>query len=121
MWRKCGQDEAGLVDIGVVVLAKLHLLLGAPLAQRRPDIDLGVFATNHETNLARRIGRNSGVRIFSYREVLFAVLLELGDQWEVKPLVFGYIRRESQHANKIKNRACPKEIRADVERCLVKG
>ena len=109
------------MNLLAVVLAQLLLLLGGPGADGLLDVAGGVLAADHETNLTGWVGWNGGVGVLDVGEDLLAVLLELGDQWEVKPLVFSYIENESQHANKIKNRACPKEIRADVERRLVRG
>jgi len=77
------------VDLRVVVLAQSALLLLGPGAQRDLDVAVGVFAADHEANLARRVGRDSSVGILGHREDLAAVLLELGDEREVEPLVLG--------------------------------
>jgi hypothetical protein len=78
------------MDLGIVVSAKLILLLWAPATQWLANIALGIFAANHEADLAGWVGRDGGVCIFNGWEDLFAVFLELGDQWEVQPLVFSW-------------------------------
>lgn len=77
------------MDLGVVVPAQLALLLLAPRADGHADVPVGVLAADHETNLARRVGRDGGVGVLSDGENLTAVLLELGDQGQVKPLILG--------------------------------
>ena len=77
------------MDFGIIVLAELLLLLRGPAAQGNANIALGILAANHEADLARRIGRYGGVGVFGNREDLLAILLELGDQGQVQPLVFG--------------------------------
>jgi hypothetical protein len=83
------QDETALVDLSVVVPAELVFLLRGPATQWLANIAFGVLAANHEADLARWIGGDGGVCIFNGREDLLAVLLELGDQWKVEPLVLG--------------------------------
>jgi hypothetical protein len=80
------------VDVGVVVSAQLVFLLGGPATYRCFEIAIGILAADHEANLARWVGWDGGVGIFDVRENLIAILLELGDQWEVKPLVLGWNR-----------------------------
>jgi hypothetical protein len=77
------------VDVGVVVSAELVFLLRGPAAYRCFEIASGILAADHEANLARWVGWDRGVGIFYGRENLLAIFLELGDQWEVKPLVLG--------------------------------
>lgn len=89
---KSWQDEACLVDLGVVVSAQLVLFLGSPLAQRLANIAVGVLAADHEANLTGWVGGDGGVCVFHSWEDLLAVLLELGDQWKVKPLVLSCIK-----------------------------
>ncbi len=84
---KVGEDEAGLVDLGVVVSAKLDLFLRGPLAQGNADVGIGVLAADHEADLSGWVGRDGRVGVLGHREDLFAVLLEVGNQGEVKPLV----------------------------------
>lgn len=86
---KVGQDEGGLVDVGVVVLAQLLLLLGGPLADGLLDIAVGVLGADHEADLAGGVGGDGGVGVLGDGEDLLAVLLELGDERQVKPLVLG--------------------------------
>lgn len=82
-----GEDEAGGVDIGVVVAAVLVLLLLRPAAKGLLDITAGILAANHEANLARGVSGNSGVGVLGDGEDGLAVSLELGDERQVKPLV----------------------------------
>jgi hypothetical protein len=84
------QNEASLVDLSVVVPAELVLLLGGPATQWLANITLGIRRANHEANLTGWVGRDSGVCVFNGWEDLLAVLLELGDQWKVEPLVLGW-------------------------------
>lgn len=84
---KVGQDKAGLVDLGIVVLALLLLLRGGPGADGLLDVAVGVLAADHEANLARGVGGDGGVGVLGDGEDLLAVLLELGNEREVEPLV----------------------------------
>lgn len=77
------------MDLGVVVSAQLVLLLLAPAAERLGEIELGVLAADHEANLSGWVGWDGGVCVLDVREDLLAICLQLGDQWEVKPLVLG--------------------------------
>jgi hypothetical protein len=88
---KVGQNERGLVDLLVVVLAKLVLLGLGPLADGLLEVAAGVKGADHETDLAGGVGGDGGVGVLDVGENLLAVLLELGDQGEVKPLVLGYM------------------------------
>lgn len=81
------QDEAGLVDIGVVVAAQALLFLGAPRAQGLLDVASGLLAADHEADLARGIGGDGSVGVLGHGEHLATVLLELRDEREVEPLV----------------------------------
>jgi hypothetical protein len=80
------------VYVGVVVSTQLVFLLGRPAAYRCFEIAIGILAADHEANLAGWVGWDGGVGIFDVREYLLAVLLELGDQWEVEPLVLRWDR-----------------------------
>ena len=84
------QNKTGLVDLGIVVTAQLVLLLRGPLAQRLADVAVGILRADHEADLAGWVGGDGGVCVFDRGEDLLAVLLQLGDQWEVEPLVFSY-------------------------------
>ena len=84
------ENEASLVDVGVVVPAQLVFLLGSPAPQWRCEIAISVLAADHEADLAAGVSWNGSVGIFDVRENLLAVLLELGDQWEVDPLVLSW-------------------------------
>lgn len=81
------QNEAGLVNLRVVVTALLSLLLRRPAPQRHLDIAAGVLAAHHEADLTGGVGGDSGVSVLGNREDLLAVLLQAGDEGEVKPLV----------------------------------
>lgn len=77
------------MNLLVVVLAQFLFFLGAPPSHRFLDISHRVLAADHESDLARGVCRDGGVSIFDNREDFLAFLLELGDQSQVKPLVFG--------------------------------
>jgi hypothetical protein len=83
------KDERGLVDRGIVVAEQFLLLLYSEGTERGTRIALGILATNHETDLAGRIGGDGRICIFSDWEDLLAILLDFGDQWEVEELVLG--------------------------------
>lgn len=89
---KLGEDEAGLVDLGRVVSALLILLLLGPLSERGLDVGVGVLGADHEADLARGVGGDGGVGVLGDGEDGAAVLLELGDERQVKPLVLGCSR-----------------------------
>lgn len=78
------------MDSSIVVAAQLLFLLWGPFAKWLAKIAIGILAADHEANLARWVGRNGGVGVFDIGEYLLAVLLKLGDQWEMEPLVLGY-------------------------------
>lgn len=78
------------MDLRVVVSAQLLLLLGSPGPDRHLDVAVGVLAADHEADLTRRVGGNGRVGVLSDREDLLAVLLQVGDERQVKPLVLGY-------------------------------
>lgn len=84
---KVGQNKAGLVDLSVVISAQLLLLLRRPRADGNLDVSVGVLAADHEADLAGGVGRDGGIGVLDGGEDLLAVLLELGDEREVKPLV----------------------------------
>lgn len=82
------------MDVLVVVLAKLVLVGLGPLADGLLEVAVGVKAANHEADLARGVGGDGGVGVLDIGEDLLAVLLELGDQGEVEPLVLGFMRSQ---------------------------
>jgi hypothetical protein len=90
---KCGQDEGGFVDLRVVVSAQLLLLLWGPGPNGHLDIAIGVLAADHEANLSRGVGWDSGVSVLGNREDLLAVLLQLGNERQVEPLVLSYYNK----------------------------
>ena len=85
------QDEAGLVDLRVVVSAELVLLLGGPGPQGLLDVAARLLAADHEANLARGVRGDRGVRVLRDGEDLAALLLELGDERHVQPLVLSCV------------------------------
>ena len=85
-----GQDEAGLVDIRVVVAELRVFLLGGEATERGLHVAGGVLGADHEADLAGGVGGDGGVGVLDGGEDLLAVLLELGDQWQVEPLVLSY-------------------------------
>lgn len=110
---KVGQDEAGLVHLRVVVLAVLLLLLRSPGARGHLDVAVGVLATDHEADLAAGVGRDRSVGVLDHGENLFAVLLELGDQRKVEPLVLSYISLALSGQHLLSRRCFPV--------CLIRG
>lgn len=75
------QDEARSVNLLVVVPAEFLLFLGAPAAERLLDVSSGVFAADHEADLARGVGGDGGIGVLDHGKDLLAVFLELGDEW----------------------------------------
>jgi hypothetical protein len=75
------------VNLLIVVSAQLLFLLQAPGSQWFLNIAVGVFATDHESDLTRRVGRDGRVGIFDDREDFLAGLLEGGDKSKMKPLI----------------------------------
>ena len=78
------------MDILVVVPTQLLLLLNTPAPQRLLHIPILVLATDHEADLAARVRGYGGVGIFDGGKDLFAGFLQVGDEGEVEPLVFGW-------------------------------
>lgn len=83
------------MDIRVIILAQLLLLFRSKRANRLLDVTIGVLATDHEPDLPGRICRDGSVGVFDGGEDFFAVFLELGDQWQVEPLVLGCAKEVS--------------------------
>jgi hypothetical protein len=81
------QNESRAVDVLVVVAEELLLLLWGERAHRLRELTLGILAAHHEADLAGGVGWDGRVGVLDVREDLLAILLELGDQWEVEPLV----------------------------------
>lgn len=78
------------MDVRVVVPAELLLFLLGPRPERHLDVAVLVLAAHHEADLARWVGRDGGVRVLGDGEDLLAILLELGDELQVQPLVLSY-------------------------------
>lgn len=81
------------MDLLGVVLAELVLFLLRPGANGLLEVAVGILAADHEADLARWVGGDGGVGVLDVGEDGLAVLLELGDQWEVEPLVLGCKRK----------------------------
>lgn len=77
------------MDLAIVVFAQLLFLFLGPAADRLAEVALGVFTTDHEADLAGRIGWDRGVCVFDFGEDLATIGFELGDERQVKPLVLG--------------------------------
>jgi len=75
------------VDLLVVVFAQFLFLLGSEGSKWLANVAIGIFAADHEADLSGWVGGDGGVGILDGGENLLAVLLELGDQWQVEPLV----------------------------------
>lgn len=75
------------MNLLAVVPALLVLLFGCPAADGLLEVALRVLGTDHETDLARGVGGDSGVGVLDGREDSLAGLLEVGDDVEVQPLV----------------------------------
>lgn len=90
--RERRQDEARLVDLGVVIAAQALLLLGGPRALRHAHVAAGLLAAHHEPDLARGVRRDRRVGVLGHGEHLAAVLLQLRDELEVEPLVLSYFQ-----------------------------
>lgn len=78
------------MNLLVVVSVDGIILLGGPRTEWVLEVTVGILAADHEANLATWVGWDGGVRVFDVGEDLLAVFLQLGDEWEVKPLVLGY-------------------------------
>lgn len=83
------------MDLLGVVLAQLVLFLCRPSADRGLEVAVGILGADHEADLARRVGGNGGVGVFNVGEDALAVLLELGDEGKVEPLVLGCVNQVS--------------------------
>lgn len=77
------------MDLRAVVAEVLILELLVELADWLAHVAGSVLGADHEANLAGWVGWNGGVGVLDGWEDLLAVLLELGDQWHVEPLVLG--------------------------------
>ena len=78
------------MDILIIVAAQLLLLLASPRADGLTHIAVRILAADHEADLPRRVGGNGGIGVFCDREDFLAGLLQVGNESEVKPLVFRY-------------------------------
>lgn len=76
------------MDLFVVVPAQLLLFFKLPRPQRHLDVPVRILATDHESDLTRRVRRDSGVGVFDRGKYFLATFLQVGDEAEVQPLVF---------------------------------
>jgi hypothetical protein len=77
------------VNLFTVVSAQFLLFVLCPGTHWLLNVAPGILAADHEADLSRWVGGDRGVRVLGDGENLLAVFLELGDEFEVKPLVFG--------------------------------
>jgi hypothetical protein len=77
------------VHLLAVVPAVLLLLLERPGSHWLPDITVGILGADHESDLTRGVGRDTGVGVFGNGEDLTAGLLQTRNQFKVQPLVLG--------------------------------
>lgn len=68
-----------------IILAQLVLFLVGEATQWLGEISAGIFAADHEADLARGVGGNGGVCVRDVGEDLTTVLVEAGDEVEVVP------------------------------------
>lgn len=90
---KTRQNKARTMDLFIIVPAQLLLFFEFPLPQGHLDVTAGILAADHESDLARWVRRDSGVGIFDRGEYFLATFLQVGDEAEVQPLVFGLQHR----------------------------
>lgn len=83
------------MDLLTVISAQLLLLLHTPAPQRLLEIALRVLAADHEADLAGGVRGDGGVGVLDGREDLEAGFAEVGDEFEVEPLVFGWRSRRA--------------------------
>lgn len=91
--RKTRQNKARTMDLFIIVSAQLLLFFKLPLPQGYLDVPVGILAADHESDLARWVRRDSGIGIFDRGEYFLATFLQVGDEAEVQPLVFGLQHR----------------------------
>ena len=77
------------MNLLAVVFAQLLFFFGSPCPHGLLHIALGVLAADHESDLAARIGWNSGVRVLGNGKHLLTGLLKILNEGEMQPLVFG--------------------------------
>ena len=76
------------MNLLIVVSTQLILFLSIPTPNWRCDVSILVFGAYHEADLARRISGDGGVGVLDGWEDFLAGFLKVGDEGEVKPLVF---------------------------------
>ena len=85
---KVRQHKASLVNGLVVVLVLLHLFFLTDAPQWRLHVPTLFLTTDHEANLAARVGRDGCVCIFNNWEDLFADFLEVSYEVVMQPDTF---------------------------------
>jgi len=89
------KDESSLVDLRVVVTAKLGFLLGSPLAQRLLQGQLLVLGKHHETNLTTGVSGDGSVGVLDNGEEGAAESLNFLDERKMEPHAFTLSRDDS--------------------------
>ena len=84
---KSRQHEAGLVDLGIVILEELLFLLLSETSQGGFQIQRFVLAAYHETNLASGIGSNVNIRILNVREDAPTTVQDRDNQVEMDEMI----------------------------------
>lgn len=79
------------MNILVIVPTQPLLLILRPGADRHAQVPAGVLGADHEADLAGWVGGDGGVGVVDGGEDLLAGLFQVGDEFDVKPLVFGCI------------------------------
>lgn len=77
------------MDIRIIVPAQTLLFIARPRPHGLAHVAAGVLAADHEADLAGGVGGDGGVGVFGNGENLLAGVTEVGDEGEMKPLVFG--------------------------------
>ena len=90
---KHGEHKRSLMDLLAVILAMLLLFLRSPGTEGLLKVAVGVLAANHETDLARGVRWNRGIRVLDVGENLLARLLQRSNEGHMKPLILGYNNR----------------------------
>ena len=75
------------MDVLIIVSTQFLLFFLRPTSKRCLDISFCVLAADHESNLARWVGRDGSVGVLDDGEDFFARGLERADEREVEPLV----------------------------------
>ena len=82
---KLRKDKASLVNLRVIVPAKLGLLVLGPLADGLLDVGVGVLRADHKTDLSAGVGGDGGEAVLNSREELAGETHDLLDDGHVEP------------------------------------